>query len=158
MNTKNDKQPPLLTKKGYESLKDKLKTLEEEKRPKVVERLKRARSYGDLSENQEYKDSREELELMDTKIQEIKSIINTAEIVKNNGDKSIVGIGSEVVVDVNGNEITFKVVGDWEANPEEKRVSSSSPIGKALLGKKEGDDVEVDAPAGKVTYKIKRIQ
>jgi transcription elongation factor GreA len=154
----DDKPRPIVTKDGLKRLKEKLNNFEEVKRPKIVERIKRARSYGDLSENSEYSDAREELELMDNNIQRLKGIINRAKVVSpSNGDKKV-GLGSEVMVNVNGTEQTFKIVGDWEADPTNKRISYNSPIGKALMGKEVGEEIEVEAPAGQVTYKIVKIK
>jgi len=147
-----------LTKEGLEKLKKELEELEKNKRPKAVDRLQKARAMGDLSENSEYSAAKEELELIERQILEMKTIIENAEIIQSDHDKQKVGIGSKVVVEVNGKRDEFTIVGEFEANPLEKKLSHHSPIGKALLGKKVGETIEVEVPAGKISYKILAIK
>lgn len=144
-----------VTIKGLEALKRELDLLLNEKRPRLVERLANARSHGDLSENSDYQNAREELEFLDGRISELQEIIKNAKIIDNNVSASVgVCPGNSVRVRVGNQEIVFCLVGEWEANPMEKKISVTSPLGKALLGKKKGDKVEVEAPAGKVVYEI----
>lgn len=147
-----------MTKKGIEALEKELSVLVDEKRPKLVERISRARSEGDLSENSDYQNARDELEFMDGKISELKNVLKNAEVVGSNGNGNEVGIGASVRVKVNGSNNEFHVVGEWEADPVNKKISHTSPLGNALMGKKKGDKVEVEAPAGKVTYEIVGIK
>ena len=145
-----------ITKQGYSSLKNELAGLVEEKRPKFVDRLANARQEGDLSENSDYQNAKDELEFLDGRIDELKHVLNTAEIItktKGNG----VSVGTKVKVKANSKEHDFYIVGEWEANPKEKKISHTSPLGKALVGRKVGDKVEVEAPAGKIKYEILKI-
>lgn len=151
-----DKQVQV-TKQGYDTLVSELESLEQEKRPLLVKRLSRARAEGDLSENSDYQNARDELEFMDGKIQELKHVLKNAKVVKTSS-KDEVCIGKCVHVQVNGSKNTFDIVGEWEADPAQKKISHSSPLGQALVGKKKGDEVEVEAPAGKITYKILKIE
>ena len=150
-------QPIEITEEGLKALKEEYDTLTKKKRPALVARLENARQQGDLSENQDYKSAREDLEFMDGRIDELSYVIDNATIAKKNGKTGVVAIGTNVTVKVNGGKNMFKLVGAWEANPAEKKISHSSPLGLALMGKGVGDEVEVDAPAGKITYQIVSI-
>ncbi len=147
-----------ITKEGFDNLKKELSELIEIKRPKAVERLSKARSMGDLSENSEYSAAKEELAFIEGRIQEIEDILKVAQVVENKNQNQKVAVGSTVVVENNSQKITFQIVGDFEADPLNKKLSCTSPIGQALIGKKTGDIVEVDVPAGKITYKILEIK
>jgi transcription elongation factor GreA len=146
-----------LTKQGYEELAEELSRLTDEKRPATVERVARAREFGDLSENAEYQAAREELNFIDGRIEELSDIMSRAKVVINQSSNKTVELGCKVTVNSNGISRLYHVVGEWEANPAEMKISSDSPLGKALLGKKTGDKVEVKAPAGTVIYTIKKI-
>ena len=147
------------TKEGIEKLKEELRQLVEEKRPALVKRVARARDFGDLSENSEYSNAREELNILDGRIEEIKEILKKAVVVKKaSANSQTVKIGSQVTVTTDGQTLTFTVVGEWEADPAAKKISHQSPLGKALLNKKVGDKVEIEAPAGKILYTIKKIE
>lgn len=146
------------TKEGFEALKNELKVLVEEKRPKLVERLTNARAQGDLSENSDYQNAREELDFLDGRISELEEIIKNAKIIKTSKDTATVGVGNSVKVKVNGQETVFHIVGEWEANPAEKKISLSSPLGQALVGKTKGDKVSVEAPSGTMIYEILGIE
>ena len=147
-----------LTKQGLEELKKELEQLVSVKRPKMVERLAYARSQGDLSENSDYANAKEELEFTDGKIEELEEVIATAEVVKSGSNGNGVGVGTKITVKTNGNKIMFEMVGEWEADPINKKISPESPLGQALFGKKVGDKIEVKAPAGKLTYEILAIE
>lgn len=146
-----------LTSEGLEKLKSELKDLDEIKRPSAVERLAQARSMGDLSENNDYIQAKEELGLIDGRIAELKEIMARADIIKGGGSRSSIGIGSQVKVKFDGHELVFHIVGEWEADPASQKISHQSPLGQALIGKIIGDEVEFDAPVGKVKYKIVSI-
>jgi transcription elongation factor GreA len=146
-----------LTKKGFENLEKELASLKEEKRPKVVKRLSEARAEGDLSENSDYTNAREELEFLDGRIAELEDVIKRAEIIEGNGNGETVDVGTKVTVDVSGNKQTYSIVGEWEADPQDKKISHTSPLGQALVGQRVGHEVEVEAPAGRITYKILQI-
>ena len=147
-----------ITIEGKEKLEKELFALREEKRPLVVEALSIARSAGDLSENNAYSAAREELDMVDARIDELEEILASSQLVKatKNGSKSVC-LGSKVIVNNGTGQHEFCIVGEWEADPINKRISHSSPLGKALLDKETGDEVEVEAPAGKIVYKILEI-
>jgi transcription elongation factor GreA len=147
-----------LTKDGLEELKSELDELKNTKRPDAITRLAAAREKGDLSENAEYTTAKEEVDMLDGRIEELEEIIARAKTIRNvkSGGKKI-RLGSKITVTIKGKPHVFTLVGEWEADPKEKKISHDSPLGKALIGKKEGAEVEVDAPAGKIMYKISKI-
>jgi transcription elongation factor GreA len=148
-----------LTKQGLEALKNELEQLTGIKRPKLVERLANARSQGDLSENSDYQSAKEELEFLDGRIDELTDVIKNAAVVPSvKGGNGGIGVGTRVTVKVNGTKTIFDIVGEWEADPINKKISHESPLGTALVGKKVGDKVEVEAPAGKLQYEILAIE
>jgi transcription elongation factor GreA len=148
-----------MTPLGYGQLVDELKQLETTGLPEAIERVAKAREFGDLSENAEYHSAREDLSALEGRIEELKDIITRVNVVdiKRSGEEEV-GIGSVVMVAINGTQYEFSIVGEWEADPAAKKISHESPLGKALIGKKVGDAVEVEAPAGKVTYSIKSVK
>ncbi|OGM07731.1 transcription elongation factor GreA [Candidatus Woesebacteria bacterium RIFCSPHIGHO2_12_FULL_42_9] len=150
-----------MTKEGYEALQKELAILVDQKRPKLVERLSFARQQGDLSENSDYINAKEELEFLDGRIDELEGVIKTAEVVNGSSHRKLsdgVSLGTKVTLKVNGDKHVFEIVGEWEADPVNKKISHESPLGRALVGKKIGDKVEVEAPAGKVKYEILAIE
>jgi transcription elongation factor GreA len=146
-----------ITKSGLESLKKELDQLVNTKRPKAVDRLANARAQGDLSENSDYHSARDDLEFLDGKIAELNEVMKHAVVVTGDGKSGKVSVGTKVKLKANGKQHTFDIVGEWEADPTEKKISHTSPLGQALFGRKVGDKVEVQAPAGKVTYQILSI-
>ena len=147
-----------LTKKGFEDLQKEYDDMLKKKRPEVVERLSSAREMGDLSENAEYTAAREELAFIDGRIEELEELLKQAELIADDHHTTqAVDLGSQVVVKIGEKKETFTVVGEWEADPIEKKISHESPLGKALLGKSVGDEIHVEAPAGRMTYKIVSI-
>ncbi|MEK7543394.1 MAG: transcription elongation factor GreA [Patescibacteria group bacterium] len=147
----------MLTKEGLDELKAEYDELVKTKRPVAVARLSDARSLGDLSENSEYAAAKQDLAFIDGRIAELEDILHSAKVVTSHG-KTQVDVGCKVTLHVNGKKDMFTVVGEWEADPKEKKISHESPLGKALMGKKPGDSVEVEAPAGKILYKIVHIE
>jgi transcription elongation factor GreA len=149
-----------LTKQGLETLRVELEGLRDVKRPKLVERLSYARSQGDLSENSDYQSAKEELEFLDGRIDELEEVVKTASVVSGNGktDGGGIGVGTKVTVKVNGVKTVFDIVGEWEADPINKKISHDSPLGIALTGKKVGEKVEVEAPAGNIQYEILAVE
>lgn len=141
---------------GLAEIQAELDGLKDTKLPAAIDRVARARDFGDLSENAEYHAAKEELSFIEGRIEELESIVAKAEVVKSNGS-SAVGLGCKVTVEQAGMDHTYEIVGEWEADPINKKISHTSPLGQALLGKKKGDAVEFEAPAGKVIYKIKKI-
>jgi len=152
------KQNLQITKKGYEALEKELDQLVNTKRPKLVERLSRSRREGDLSENSDYANARDDLEFLDGRISELEDFLKNAEIVKTNGGTTQVSLGNTVKVKVGDNEQIYFIVGEWEADPNEKKISHTSPLGQALVGKKVGDKTEVEAPVGKLVYEVVSIE
>lgn len=148
-----------LTKKGQEELKSELSGLRDVKRPKLVDRLSNARSQGDLSENSDYQSAKEELEFLDGRIEELENVLKNAVVIsESTKNGSGISVGTKVTVRVSGREVAFDIVGEWEADPMNKKISHDSPLGLALLGKNKGDKVEVEAPAGKVLYEILAVE
>ena len=147
----------VMTKDGLAELRAEYDELVKIKRPEVVKRLSDARDLGDLSENSEYAAAKQDLAFIDGRIAELEEILHSAKVVSTHGRKAV-DVGCKVTLHVNGKREVFTVVGEWEADPSQKKISHESPLGKALLGKKPGDSVEVEAPAGKLTYKIVEIE
>ncbi|MEK7112482.1 MAG: transcription elongation factor GreA [Patescibacteria group bacterium] len=147
-----------MTKEGLGTLKKELDEMVNEKRPKLVERLANARSQGDLTENSDYSNAKEELEFLDGRISELENVLKTATIVSGNHKKDGVGVGTRVTVKVSGEKHVYEMVGEWEADPVNKKISPESPLGQALVGKKVGEKAEVQAPAGKLIYEILAIE
>ncbi len=144
-----------VTQEGYERLVSDLKALKES-RPKAVETLSDARKMGDLSENGLYTAAKMRLRGIDSQIFRLNIQIKLADIIKENKN-DVVGLGSRVEVSDGQNIRTFYIVGDYEADPKNNKISSRSPIGRSLIGKKMGDSVEVSVPSGKVFYKITKL-
>jgi transcription elongation factor GreA len=153
-----DSKKIFLTPKGLEDLKNEYKELNDKRRPEVVERLSAAREMGDLSENAEYTAAREELSFIDGRIEELEGLLKKVELISDGHHATqSVDLGSEVKVKIANREEVFTVVGEWEADPAEKKISHESPLGKALLGKAVGAEIEVEAPAGKMVYTVVSI-
>lgn len=142
-----------LTQTGVDELRTELNTLIA-KRPHIAEAIKSARELGDLSENAEYQTARAEAERNDSRIAELENIIQNVEIIKKPRGDSKVQLGSTVKLKSDGKAKEFQVVGTVEADPLNGKISDESPIGQALLGKKEGESVEIVTPAETTTYKI----
>ncbi len=147
-----------LTKQGYDKIQKEYKELIEVKKPYAVDRLGKARSMGDLSENSEYNAAKEELAFIDGRIREIEQILKTVEIIDKHNNNSVIELGNYITVETQGKTEQYQIVGEFEADPMNKKISSTSPIGLALIGKKIRDVVEVNIPAGKVQYKIVEIK
>lgn len=148
------KQIPF-TKEGHEKLKKELEDIRNS-RPAAVEDLSKARSMGDLSENGYYKAARFKLTGIDRRIREINYILKYAVVTEAQGSDSV-QIGSTVILNDGDNDITYSIVGGYESNPLEGKISQISPIGKAILGKKVGEKVSIEIPKGTVSYIIKSI-
>ncbi|MBD3250787.1 MAG: transcription elongation factor GreA [Candidatus Pacebacteria bacterium] len=160
MSDKKRKKQIELTKEGYQELKDEMDQLVSEELPLIVKKIADAREKGDLSENTEYQSAKEEKDIIDARIAEIENVLKRAKVVAKTRSKTTVGIGSTVVVHIQGKSSAkneFQIVGEYESEPEEGKISSVSPLGKALIGKKEGDEVVVNAPAGEVIYKVDKV-
>lgn len=157
----NNKKITTLTQEGFDELKAEMDQLVKEKLPLAVKRVATAREYGDLSENSEYHDARDDKDLIETRIAEIERVLETAQVVKATRSKQKAGMGSVVTVYPQGKKNKTKIlqiVGEYEADPTEGKISSGSPLGKALMGKKKGEEVTFEAPAGEITYVVKEIK
>ena len=139
----------ILTQEGREKLEEELHYLETEKRAEVGERIKVAREFGDISENSEYDDAKNEQGMMEARIAEITRILSEATVVNTPKRSTKVNIGSTVTVEMNGRERTFTIVGGAESDVAAGKISNESPVGAALLGHKKGDEITTTGPTGK---------
>jgi len=149
-----------MTKEGREKLLQELEYLKTVKRKEVVERIKVARSYGDLSENSEYDSAKEEQAFVEGRINLLEKMLRNAKIIDQNGDKNFVSVGAKVTIQEmpDGEVETYTIVGSAESDPMSQKISNESPIGSALIGKREGEIVNVPAPDGTIQFKILKIE
>ncbi len=147
-----------LSKESLEDLQKELERLKKEGRMEIAERLKHAKEYGDLSENSEYTDAKEAQSKLEGRIFELEEIIRNAVLIKKRPQKNTVGIGSTVEVQKGFKIFKYTIVGSREAKPEANLISNESPLGKAFLGRKIGDTVEINTPSGKTKYRIVKIE
>ncbi len=152
----SDQNNLYITKEGLQKLKIELKELIEVRRPDIAQRIQDAREMGDISENALYDEAKKEQSFIEGKISELEEIIKSAKVADSVA-KGFVVIGSKVKVHIDGDEEEFHIVGGPEANPVEKKISHESPLGAALMGKKVGEKIEVEAPIGKLAYTILKI-
>lgn len=151
----------ILTVEGYNKLEEELKTLKGPRKMEVAERIKVAREFGDISENSEYDDAKNEQALLEARIQEIENMLRVAKVVDDDDVSTRkAGVGTLVTVhDFEFDEdISYGIVGATEVNIAENKISNESPVGKALIGKKKGEEVDVETPGGVVKYKILEIK
>lgn len=148
----------ILTEEGYQQLEKRLEELKFVKRPEITERIKVARDFGDLSENAEYDAAKNEQARIEGEIVEIEAKLKVAEIIKTGGDQGTVSVGMKVIVfdeDGDPQETEYELVGTTEADVYKNKISNESPLGKALIGHREGEIVTVVAPS--CSYPIKII-
>ena len=138
-------------------LKAELEQLKTTTRLEIADSLKRAKEYGDLSENAEYAQAREEQGKVEARIFELEELLKKAVVIKKTEGGNTVQVGANVTVEKNGKEIVYSIVGAAESKPEEGKISNESPIGRAFIGKKVGERVEVTTPSGKAVYEIVKI-
>lgn len=150
----------ILTEEGKVELEKKLEYLKLVKRPEITERIKAAREFGDLSENAEYDAAKNEQALIEGEIAEIENQLKYAEIITVNARKDVAGVGSTVTFTdlTDGKSYTFAIVGTTEADFKAGKISNESPIGKALIGKRIGEETVVDAPNGSYGVKIEKVE
>ena len=150
-------KPVMLTAEGLKQLEEELDLLKGEKRKEIAEKIKVARSYGDLSENSEYDDAKNEQAMLEARIVTIEATLKNAVIIDEEGiSNEHIHVGSKVKL-LNlktDSEVTYKIVGSNEANPSEGKISDESPVGLALLGHAVGDSVEVEVPVGVIGVKV----
>ena len=152
----------ILTPEGYENLKQEIDLLRNEKRREVAERIRVAREFGDIAENAEYDDAKNEQALLEHRIAILEERMRAARVIeKREISKDVVSIGSHVKLrDMDAKQtVEYHIVGSAESNPAEHKLSNESPVGKAIIGKKKGETVEVKTPRGKaLKYKILDIK
>jgi len=151
----------ILTPEGYEKLKEEIEYLSSEKRREVADRIRVAREFGDIAENAEYDDAKNEQALLEHRIATLEErLVNARVIGSDEVTSDVVSIGSRVKLkDLDANEtVEYHIVGSAEANPAEHKLSNESPVGKAIIGHKKGETVEVAAPRGSLKFKILDIK
>lgn len=163
MSDLNQEDQVLVTKEGLNKLKEELNNVKNVRRKEITERLKEAISYGDLSENSEYEEAKNEQAFIEGRIIELEKMIDNAKIITEGkkSDENTVQIGTTVTVQnvtENDDPETYTIVGSTEADPAEHKISNESPIGSALLGKSKNDLIKVKVPAGIFEYKLLKIK
>jgi transcription elongation factor GreA len=153
-------EPIYLTPEGRAELQQELDNLINVRRPDLAIKLKEAVAEGDLKENANYHDAKEQQAFIEGRIQYLENILRSAQTISNDGPSDEVRLGSQVTIREDGGDEdeTYTIVGAAEANPREGKISHESPIGAALLGRKKNDNVKVQTPAGEIIFKIKRIK
>lgn len=150
----------IMTQKGYDEAVERLKYLQTEKKKEITERIKVAREFGDLSENAEYDAAKNEQAMIEGEILEIEEKLKHAKVIKDSEiKKGVVSIGSKVEIfdETYGENMVFEIVGTTEADVDANRISNESPVGNALLGRKVGERVTVQVPAGESVMVVKKI-
>ncbi len=150
-----------ITKQGYERLKKEIERLQREERPKIILAIEEARGHGDLSENAEYEAAKEKQSLIEGKIQDLSAKLSECEIIEpSSDDNGKVIFGRQVVLEdlESGEVITYRLVGPYEAEVQAGTISVTSPLGKALIGKEEGEEIRVQTPKGIRNLEILEIQ
>ena len=161
MSVMADSKKHILTYEGLKKYEDELQDLKIHRRQEIAQKIKEAREQGDLSENAEYDAAKDEQRDIEARIEELEKILKNAEVVvEDEVDLDKINIGCIVkILDVEySEELEYKIVGSTEANSLKGKISNESPVGKALIGHKVGDTVEVETPAGVFAYKILEIQ
>ena len=151
----------LLTPEGLDKLKAEIEHLSTEKRREVAERIKEARDFGDISENSEYDDAKNEQAMLEARIATLEDKLRSAAVIDASElDNEVVRVGSLVNVkdESSGKSLKYTIVGSTESNPAENKLSNESPVGKAIIGHKKGETVEVTAPRGMLKFKILEIK
>ena len=146
-----------ITIEGMEKLKKELDYLKNVKRKEIAGRLREAMSFGDLSENFSYQQTKEEQGFIENRIFELEQIIKSASIIKKEKQNNRIQVGSLVLIENNNQKEEFQIVGSEETNPIQNKISFQSPLGKALLGKSIGETINIETPNGKISYKILEI-
>jgi transcription elongation factor GreA len=146
-----------MTQKGYQFLIEELKRLKSVERPKLVQEIEEARGHGDLSENAEFHAAKDRQSLLDVQIREIEDKLARAQVIeisKLSGDKIVFGATVSLADSDTGDKVVYQIVGDHEAEPKNGKISISSPVARALIGKSEGDEVQVRTPTGVRTFEV----
>jgi len=149
----------ILTEQGYQKVKDELEFFKKEKLPELAKRIAEAKELGDLSENAEYQEAKDEQGLIAKRINELEEVLRIATVTSTeNINTSIVEIGNTVEVESDGKIYNFTIVSSNEVNPESGKISNESPLGQSFLGRKKGEVIEIEVPKGKITYKVLNIK
>lgn len=151
----------ILTPEGLRRLEEEVEHLKTVKRKEVAERIKQAKDFGDLTENSEYEDAKNEQAFVEGRIIQLEGMLRNVKVIDNNEvRRDKVSVGCTVIVKdmTNGEQVSYMIVGTAEADPDRDRISNESPVGKALLGHKKGETVEIRVPAGTITYSVVDIQ
>ena len=150
----------ILTQEGYENLQQEIEHLSTTKRREVADRIRVAREFGDIAENAEYDDAKNEQAMLEARIAQLEDKLRSATVIDSSDlGTDVVGVGSIVhVKDESGKSTKYTIVGSAEASPGEMKLSNESPVGKAIIGKKKGETVEVAAPRGSMKFKILEIK
>jgi transcription elongation factor GreA len=148
-----------VTREGLERLKAELSELKDVKRPFIVAALAEARSHGDLRENSAYDAAKHDQAMNEKRIADLEALLRNAEVMDTTAKSDgFVRLGTTVVVEIDGDEERYTIVGAIEARPSQGLISNESPVGRALLGKREGDSTSVQTPRGETRYKIVRVE
>ena len=154
-------RPPMTT-QGAARLRQELEHLKSVKRPEIIAAIAEARAHGDLKENAEYHAAREQQGFIEGRIQELESVLSNAQVIDvatlNAGSRVVFGATVELADEDSGEEVTYQIVGDLEADIKRGLISISAPIARALIGRNEGDSIEIDAPNGKRSYEIVSVR
>jgi transcription elongation factor GreA len=150
-------KPTYISKEGLDRLRAELEEIVTLRRPEIAQRIHDAKEHGDLTENAEYEDAKNEQAFVEGRIAQLESMIKNATLIDENHSNDHVQIGSTVKVSGPDGSESFTIVGSAEAKPTEGRISNESPVGRALLGRKKGESVTVSVPAGDFSYKITGI-
>ncbi len=148
----------LITQEGLNKIKKELEERKTKIRQEIAAAIKEAKEQGDLSENAEYSEAKRQQGENESRINQLESMIKNSQVVYKSDSNERVEIGSSVKVKFNGSELSFTIVGSNESNPQERKISNESPIGKALLGKRVKDRVAIKTPSGEVVYTILEIK
>jgi transcription elongation factor GreA len=153
-----DERPVLLTKDGLRRLEDELSQLVGVRRGEVAERIRQARDFGDISENAEYTEAKNEQSLVEGRIQTLEGMLRLAVVIEDEPrEAGVVGVGANVTVNTDEGDETYAIVGAAEADPLHGRISNESPLGRALLGHRAGDEVEWTSPSGTSRVRVTAV-
>jgi transcription elongation factor GreA len=150
-------KPAYLSKDGLEQIRHELDELVNVRRAEIAARIHEAKEHGDITENAEYEDAKNEQAFVEGRIQALSALVKNAVVIEENHNSTHVQIGSTVTIQSKDGKESFMIVGSAEASPAEGRISNESPVGRALLGHKKGEEVTVSVPAGDSKYKILSI-
>ncbi|HEY8136086.1 MAG TPA: transcription elongation factor GreA [Candidatus Limnocylindrales bacterium] len=150
-------KPAYLSKEGLEQIRKELEELVNVRRAEIAARIHEAKEHGDITENAEYEDAKNEQAFVEGRIQALSALVKNAVVIEENRSSTHVQIGSTVTIQSKDGKESFMIVGSAEASPAEGRISNESPVGRALLGRKKGEEITVSVPAGDSKYKILSI-